>query len=228
MFGVGYSALATDASMAMLLGPAGQAAGVYTWSILVKQVVAILCAGMAIRLMDDVVDRASDKSIGLVTSVDQLADTALVYALAALATGAFLAPALVGALFLAAYAVGMGGDLKRRLPSGLSGYQESVLVIAIGIAGAGVWIMSWAVAVMVALQAIDDLRDLTIDGRTGSRNMCQVLGQGEVILLGLLALLTSLNLSLALTSVALLIAVTVSWATRGKPREARTNVWWGG
>lgn len=194
------------------LGVAGQAAGVETWWHLPLVLTGFWAVGCAIRLMDDVVDTSSDFDGGVIKPAQQLGSAALPYALASLSIGVLLAPKLTATLFLSAYTVGMISDQRRLLPSGLRGYQESMIALAVGTFSTGI-VMAWSLAFIVFLQALDDTVDRHTDAQTGARNWCNCFGTVEVLLLGILALATSLSLSLLLTLLALSVAAIIERIT---------------
>lgn len=190
-----------------MLGRVGHSAGICSYGNLLMAAVGLCAAGLAIRLMDDFLDTPLDLRQGLRTPAHSLGSACLPYALAALSIGCLLAPKLAAALFLGAYAVGMASDLGRMLPLGLQGYQESLLAVLIGSLGAGLVVMTWAVVMMIAIQAFDDLVDVETDQQTGGHNWCRRYGTGEVVLSGLLSLAIGVFLSPMLTILTLLMAI---------------------
>jgi 4-hydroxybenzoate polyprenyltransferase len=192
-----------------LLGRAGREAGISSYSNLLATLVGVCAVGLAIRLMDDFLDAALDLRQGLQTPAHRFGSASLPYALAGLSVGSLLAPRLAATLFLGAYAVGMASDPTRALPSGLRGYQESLLAMLIGTLGAGPMLMTWAMTMMIAIQALDDLVDLRIDKHTGGRNWCHLYGTGEVMLCGLLCVAIGASLSLMLTLLTLIVTTVI-------------------
>lgn len=162
--------------------PEGWLAVLVSWLL---PLVAVLLTGAAVKLADDVLDRHLDACRGRITSYNLLQEGSTTYALAFLAVAAALDPPRATSLFAAAYAVGMVGTAGERLPSGLKGYQESLLLLG----GLGLW-WGWqeivsSLAVVGAWQLIDDMLDglpvrpmASSDGRTPSRDRRASLGDG--------------------------------------------------
>lgn len=162
---------------------------------LVRAALAILCTGVAVKLMDDFLDFRYDAQYGIPSPAVRLGEATLPYAMAALALGAAMNATLALCLFSSAYAIGMVQDLGRPLPSGLLGWQEGLLAVGIGALCLDPFVQLWALVVMAFVQAVDDLFDLKSDAMAGSPNLARRFGVGEVRLaaLGLLALAAALR-----------------------------------
>lgn len=146
---------------------------------------AVILSGVAIKVLDDYLDRRDWED-------DRAAPA---YALLALSAGVALAPGLASSLFLAAYAVGMLMDLDQRYPTGLAGWQEILIVVLGGLLLTGWREMLGSLALMVAVQSGDDLLDWTTDRTHGRLTMVNRLGFGECVFLGLLAVAMALCLA---------------------------------
>lgn len=141
---------------------------------------AILCAGLAVKLMDDFLDLQYDSQAGIPSPAVRLGEATLPYGLILLAVGAAFHPPVALSLFLAAYAIGMVQDLKRSLPSGLTGWQESLLSLGLGALLLGPVIQIWGLAMMVFVQAVDDTIDYHVDQMSGNPNLLRRFGWVEV------------------------------------------------
>lgn len=150
---------------------------------------ATLFTGVAVRLMDDFLDLRYDVLEGAETLAVRLGEGSIAYALISFALGAMVDAQTAVALMIGAYAVGMAGDLDRRLPSGLAGYQESAAVLAAGLLFLPLRTLLWAVASMLCVQLLDDLEDLGPDRVSGNPNFARRLGVVEAHMLALAALL---------------------------------------
>lgn len=170
---------------------------------------AVLFTGVSVKLMDAALDAPDDgiASGGAVTA----------YALAALGIAGMLAAHTAGSLFLAAYAIGMAFDGRRRLPSRLSARQEATVALLGGALLAGPVRMAAAFGVMVAIQALDDLADESEDREYGRPSLVLRWGRGETRLVALIALLVACRIDPVTTglTVAAAGAVAGAWA------------WWG-
>lgn len=186
------------------------------WTGLVRLAAAVAAAGVAIKLMDDWLDRELDALTGRVTLAAMVGDGTIAYALAALAVGMLLHAPAAGTLFLAAYALGMAHDATRRLPTGLAAWQESLLAVVAGVILAGPAVMVAALAAMSAVQCADDLLDAAEDRRRGARSWVHRLGRVETALILVIALLVGFVLAPVLTGAVIAAAIavdrTIAWA----------------
>jgi 1,4-dihydroxy-2-naphthoate octaprenyltransferase len=151
---------------------------------------AALCS-LAVKLTDDWLDRDRDAAVGRANWSVRLGTGAMVYAALFLALAAGINVAVSLALFFASYVVGMFTDLGRRLPSRLTGWQESLLVLAAGAALCGWRTMLFATLFVSAVQLIDDCVDLAGDRLAGQRNFACRFGTVECLLGGLTLLLAA-------------------------------------
>jgi 4-hydroxybenzoate polyprenyltransferase len=158
---------------------------------------AALCS-VAVKLTDDWLDRDRDLAVGRSNWAAAIGGGAMVYAALFLALAAGVNAAVSLALFFASYVVGMFNDLGRLLPSRLSGWQESVLVLAAGMAVCGWRTMLFAVLFVAAVQLFDDCLDRTGDRLAGQRNFACRLGMAECLLTALFLLLAAWWLNPAL------------------------------
>ncbi|HWQ62737.1 MAG TPA: hypothetical protein VN521_10520 [Negativicutes bacterium] len=158
---------------------------------------AALCA-LAVKLTDDWLDRDRDLAVGRANWSAALGAGTMVYATLFLALAAGINAAVSLALFFASYIVGMFNDLGRLLPSRLSGWQESLLVLAAGTAVCGWRVMLFAVMFVAAVQLFDDCIDLAGDRLAGQRNFACRLGTAECLLTGLTLMLAAWWLDAAL------------------------------
>ncbi len=206
MSGVGYSPMAHWPWWA---GPAGAALVVdqAAWPGLLLLGGAALASAAAIRLMDEYLDKYGDELAGRLTVTRYLGDGALPYALLAFCLAVLLAPAPAVVLFLAAYAVGMAGEWRQRLPTGWPGGLEAAAVLLVGAAGVGITGMAWGFCFMSSLQCLDDVCDQASDARAGQRNLCRRWGSGETLMIGIFMAVCALRLSPALTLIAALAAL---------------------
>lgn len=181
---------------------------------------ALLLTGLAIRLMDDFLDLRYDAQAGIPSPAVRLGEATLPYGLLALAAGAALHAPTSLTLFFAAYAVGMIQDLRRPLPSGIAGWQEGGIVLVFGALLLGFWTQVWALAVMLFIQAVDDLLDYRLDRMSGNPNLVRAYGYVEVCLVALLclviaAMLQPIGTGMAIAAAAILDAVLWRIALRG-------------
>jgi hypothetical protein len=158
--------------------------------------VATLLVGVAVRLLDDYIDRQLDELLGRSTSWHYLQGTGLIYAMVALALGIRLSPMWGAALFFAAYGIGMASDPNAMLPSHLSGGLEFLIASALSIVVGGWNLGLAALSLMLGVDIIDDCLDLAKESKVVSvRNWASLYGTGPALFLGFLAILSSLFLA---------------------------------
>lgn len=107
-------------------------------------------SGVAIKLMDDDLDNGGSEG--------QFPSGRASYALMAFLVGMLASPGWAAATLSAAYAVGMGRDFRDRMPSRLTGWQESLIAMGLGVLAAGTAALV-AILVMMALNTIDHVVD---------------------------------------------------------------------
>lgn len=159
-----------------------------------RQMSAVLLCGIAVKLMDDYLDRELDYRTGRHNWAYYLGNCTLIYAMVAIVLAAALHYILAVSLFLASYVVGMGHELRQMLPSHLSGWQESLLVLCLGVILCGWRVMLFAVCYIGAVQIIDDCLDYFVDtlvSGSGKRNLARLFGPTEAVLLAILLLLVA-------------------------------------
>lgn len=127
--------------------------------VFVRLFMAALGTGLAVKLMDDVLDSPLDRMRGLRNLADRLGRAAMPYALLVLVAGLYFDTRLGLALFLAAYAIGMTARPYERLPSGLLAWHE-MLLAAVGLIALAGWRLGGQVLLLlVAVQLWDDMWD---------------------------------------------------------------------
>lgn len=126
---------------------------------LARQMVAVAAVAVAVKLMDDVLDAPYDRVRGAPNWAASLGRAATPYAMVLLVLGVAAHAQLAAALFLAAYAWGMAGDWRQRMPTGLKGWHESGLALAVSWAAAGTTLTVLAVSLVGALHWADQWLD---------------------------------------------------------------------
>jgi 1,4-dihydroxy-2-naphthoate octaprenyltransferase len=152
---------------------------------------AVILCSCAVKLTDDFLDQEHDLSGGRANWAARLGPGTMVYALLLLALAASINTRISLSLYFASYIIGMFTDLGRILPSRLSGWQESVLVMIIGIILFDLRTMIFSLLFITAVQLIDDCIDIHSDRLCGQRNFACRLGVLECWLLAITALLAA-------------------------------------
>lgn len=153
---------------------------------------SLLLTGTAIKIMDDNLDIPDQSAAWLAGD-----RSALPYSLLFFAGGAALNAATAISLFFAAYCLGMAFNLMEKMPSGLYGYQESLLVAVSGIAFFGWGEMAGSLFIIACIQLVDDLRDQQEDRWSGQKNLAQRFGRVEAGLLAAILFLATARVALA-------------------------------
>jgi hypothetical protein len=165
----------------------------------------VLFTGVAISLMDDYLDEEEyNRWAGWVHKTGR---GIAVYVAVLLLAAASLRLNWAATLFAGAYAVGMWQDLARTLPSGLKGWQEAAILLVLAAFRFGWGEMASSLAVILFIQALDDMVDKRLDEETSLRNWTLDWGETEVALLAGISLF--LGLALHPVKVILVILATV-------------------
>lgn len=143
-------------------------------------VVAILCVAGAVKLMDDAVDVMADRQLDRPNWAIRLDRAVTPYSLALLAVAAMADTGTAIPLFCAAYAWGMAGQWQERMPSGLTAMTEGLIAL-----GLSVWFYGWlrtatALALVVAVDLWDDVRDEP--GKSKIENTVMAVSLGLLVL----------------------------------------------
>ncbi len=171
------------------------------WPAMFEWLATALAAGLcslAVKLTDDWLDRDRDLAAGRPNWAAAIGTGTMVYAALFLTLAAGINAAVSLALFFASYIVGMFNDLGRLFPSRLSGWQESLLVLAAGLILAGWRTMLFSLLFVAAVQLLDDCLDRADDRLAGQRNLACRFGAAECLLAALILLLAAWWLSAGL------------------------------
>lgn len=150
----------------------------------------ILCA-IAVKLVDDFLDKDMDTCAGSHNFVNHLGNGTVIYAMLALALAMSINALVSIPLFLASYMIGMFNDLKQPFPSGLSGLQESIIVLCCGVMLWGWQRMLFSLLFIISVQLFDDYVDVSKDQLVGYRNIASRIGKVECLLLSIITMLTA-------------------------------------
>jgi hypothetical protein len=175
---------------------------------------AAVLSGLAVKLMDDVLDSRYDAQFDLPNTAVWLSEASLPYALALLGIGALLHPPVAVCLFFASYAVGMSTQLATTYPSGLKGWQEGLILCFLGGVLTTVTCQIWALATVLLIQIIDDFIDYRTDKIICSLNWVNQFGPVETVLLAVPCLIIALLLNPISTILVLLAGVIVEVVIR--------------
>jgi hypothetical protein len=187
-----------------------------------RQITAVALAALAVKLLDDFLDQDGAEP-----------DRARpVYALLALSVATVLAPGLSLSLFLAAYALGMLGELGRPFPSGLSGWQEMAVVTVLGLLLLGWREMLGSLLLMGGVQVGDDLIDWSADRGAGRRSLVARWGLGESLFVLTIAFVLGWCLAPVKTTLVGAVSAGLWWTEQVSARSKRGSpadgVDWGG
>ena len=163
---------------------------------LLQNFAAIILVAIVIKLMDDYLDQAIDKEVGVISFASTLREGIIPYTLLFFSLAVILSPSPSLALFFASYIIGMFGDFKRPLSFGLKGYHESLFILMVSFFAVGWKTTLWAIILIMSIQIIDDYIDLKHDSNRSSNNLVIKLGKVESALLLLLFLLVAFPLNL--------------------------------
>ena len=153
-------------------------------------VISVILCGIAVKLVDDFLDHDMDTRTGSRNFTNQFGNGTVIYAMLALALATSINALVSIPLFLASYSIGMFGDLKQPFPSGLTGWQESLLILLLGTMLWGWQQILFSLFFIGGVQLFDDYIDAEeqlLDGR----NIAKKIGKVECLLLSIIAILTA-------------------------------------
>jgi len=131
--------------------------------------------------MDDYLDQDIDALENQPNIYISLEYGGLPYALFLFSLAFILDPITALSLFFASFAVGMVGNLTAIMPSGLYGYQESIIVALLGFIIFKIEMLS-SLLIITTIQLWDDLLDYEND-KMRKNNLAFLLGKVECLLL---------------------------------------------
>ncbi len=157
-------------------------------------VISVILCAIAVKLVDDFLDQDLDTSASSHNFANSLGKGTIIYAMLALTLAISINALVTIPLFLASYSIGMFSDLQQPFPSGLKGWQESLLVIFCGILFWGWEQMFFSLLFISSVQLFDDYVDLEKDQVVGCRNIARQIGKVECLLLSIIGMLTAWQL----------------------------------
>lgn len=167
------------------------------WHVISDQsalIIAVVLCAIAVKLVDDFLDKDLDRRAGYPNFTKKLGNGTVIYAMLALTLAASINAPVIIPLFLASYSIGMFNDWQQPFPSGLSGLQESLLVLLWGVLLYGWQRMLFSILFICAVQLFDDYLDVYTDQLVGYRNIASRIGKIECLLLALITMLSSWQL----------------------------------
>ncbi|MEG6586061.1 hypothetical protein [Dendrosporobacter sp. 1207_IL3150] len=162
--------------------------GIYEFA---STILAVLLCAASIKLVDDYLDRDLDNRIGRTNWAHKLGNSTTLYSMMLLIIAAGLNSSLSLSLFLSSYIIGMFNDLKQVFPSKLTGFQESLVVLVIGVLLFKWDYMLFSLLFVSSIQLIDDCIDYNIDTLAGYRNFAHRFGVIETMLIAAIGIITS-------------------------------------
>lgn len=197
-----------------------------TVSQIVQTAAVIGLMGGVIKLMDDFLDLRYDVYVGARSLAIHLGEGSLPYALIGFTLATMIDAPMAAAIMAGAYVAGMAGDFDRQLPSGLMGYQESLLVLILALIFLPWTVVVWAVCALMTTQIADDLYDIETDRFSGNPNLVRRVGFVEAHMLGLLFLCAAASLNPIATALTFALLPVVLWICSAGWRSTVPNRGW--
>ncbi|MCG0276266.1 MAG: hypothetical protein L5655_08955 [Thermosediminibacteraceae bacterium] len=179
---------------------------------IVKKSLAVFLTGLVIKLTDDFIDREYDILLGKRNLADVLEAGILPYVILIFSLACLLEPHTSISLFFSSYIIGMTTNYNAKMPSGLYGYQESVIIFFMGIFIFGYIEMISSLFTIAAIQFWDDYRDSREDVNS-RKNLANLLGKVECILFSIICLLSALYLDPSKAIAAFFSAIFIVYIT---------------
>lgn len=152
---------------------------------LIKKIFCVFFTGFVIKIMDDYTDQNIDKMLEKPNIYEAMELGGLPYVLLLLSLAFILDPITSLSLFLSSYVIGMMGSINVKMPSGLYGYQESILILLLSFIILKKIDMVSSITIIVAIQLLDDFLDYEKD-YLNKKNLAFVLGKTECLLLSVI------------------------------------------
>ncbi len=172
---------------------------------LFKNILSIFFTGCVIKLMDDYMDQDYDALINKSNISKDLGYGVVPYVLLLFSIACAFNVTIAVSLFLASFCIGMFGFLQARMPSGFSGYMESVAAIITGLLFFGVKTMISSICIIAAVQLMDDCIDLNTD-IISKKNLAFVFGKIECIIMSIILFLCAVYLEPAKAIITMILA----------------------
>lgn len=185
------------------------------WSIIfkiTKQILCILFIGIVIKLMDDYIDQDIDKLAGQYNLFNLTHIRIMPYILLIFAIACSFDLNTSITLFFASYSLGMMQSIDTKMFTSLYSYQESILVIILGIFLFGFHDMLSSLFIIAFIHLIDDYLDCDKD-KNYKKNWVFILGKVEVIVLSIIFLLSALYLNIYKSVLVIIVAHPVVYIT---------------
>lgn len=162
---------------------------------ILKQVFCIFLTGIVIKLMDDYVDQDIDKLSGQnnIFNLDEI--RIMPYILLIFSLACYIDLKTATSLFFASYSLGMMESLDAKMLTSIYSYQESVLIIILGILMFGLHEMLSSLCIVAFIDLTDDYIDCKMD-KNYKKNWVFILGKVEVLILSIIFLLFALYTNL--------------------------------
>ncbi|UNC91900.1 hypothetical protein [Candidatus Contubernalis alkaliaceticus] len=153
------------------------------YGIVFRDFLSVLFIGITIKFLDDIIDAEMDKTNGKINWFNYVGTGILPYIFILFSLAVIFNKNLTIPLFLSAYVVGMGKEYSSRYLLGIVGWTESLIIITIVVIFFGWQNGLTSLAVLLAIQLVDDLIDHSRDRETGEKNFVTLWGSGEVIII---------------------------------------------
>jgi len=161
--------------------------------LVLRKFISILFTGIVVKIMDDYMDREFDELVNNENTTKILGLGMLPYAIFIFSLACILDLATAISLFFASFTTGMVWNLNAKMPSGMHGYQESLIIIVLGLILFGAVEMFSSLLLIFAIQLWDDYVDYNKD-RYSTKNWAFIMGKNESLLLGIIFFISSLYL----------------------------------
>lgn len=157
-----------------------------------ERYLGLVATGLAIKLMDDFLDRQLDNMKDIWNSYVLLENSILPYSLLLLTIGLILNTRESSSLFMASYIIGMGYVYKSVLPSKLKIWQESLIVLIIGLYLLGFKEITSSILLIIFIQILDDFLDYNIDYKYKGNNLVYRFGVINTLFIEIFLLIISI------------------------------------
>lgn len=156
------------------------------YSSIIKKIISSILVGLVIKMLDDSIDQDTyypGKGNFLIESFET---SFFPYSILFVTIAAGIHTQYTVTLISSCYMVGMFHDLHMKLPTGLSGYGESMILFIINILLFSLKDITTSLMIILLIQCIDDFLDMKWDRKYGYKNYANKYGKVEVFIVSLI------------------------------------------
>ncbi|WZL74955.1 hypothetical protein QBE52_09790 [Clostridiaceae bacterium 35-E11] len=156
------------------------------YSDIIRKIICSILVGLVIRILDDYIDQDIQYVGKSNYIIEKFEKSIFPYSILFVTIAAGIHLQYTITLISSCYIVGMFHDLHMKLPTGLNGYSESIILVIINIFLFSFKDIVTSLMIIILIQCIDDLLDMTWDRKYGYKNYANKFGKLEIVMISLI------------------------------------------